>query len=177
MLMAGGPPKQSSSPIMVRTRRLPAAGLAAVALLMASCNSGSPKVGSELCAHMSEIVNLSVTRIELFPQNHLTFSFPAMVDVRKSASAKTVADVLCQLPPMPSGAVNCPADLGVSYKLTFRLRKGAGDTVVVEPAGCQTVRGLGPQRWLRGSGILWTDLGLAMGLAHASDATFRGAGA
>jgi hypothetical protein len=130
-----------------------------------------------LCVQVSNISSLVVDRRDAIPANHFSFSFPSAVRVAERASARAVATAVCHLPAVPSGAINCPADFGITYSLTFSRLHGASlRPVVIEATGCQTVSGAGGTRWLLTTIGFWTTLGRAMRLPQPSEATFRGTG-
>jgi hypothetical protein len=117
---------------------------------------------------------LTINRVNLFPQNHEHFSFPAQVTVTDAAEAQAVARALCALAPMPRGPILCPIDWGVSYRLLFAAGGGRLWQVKVDASGCQEVSGVSPARWIAGSTAFWSVLGNAVGLSHASSVTFAG---
>src|SRR6202020_872844 len=84
-------------------------------------NPGGPVSGrsAALCSQQAAVTRLVVSRVTTLPQNHLHFSFPAGVTVSSPERARAVARMVCGLPPMAHGVMNCPADLGVSYRLSF----------------------------------------------------------
>jgi hypothetical protein len=73
------------------------------------------------------------------------------------------------------GVMSCVIDLGIYYRLGFTAANATFPTVVVGATGCQTVRGIGPTRWVADSSF-WRRLGNAMGLKTPTYATFRGTG-
>jgi hypothetical protein len=74
-----------------------------------------------------------------------------------------VAEAACALPPMPSGAVACPADFGLIYRLTFSADSTELPPVTVEASGCNVVRGLGQARTTARSPGFWRVLRKAEG--------------
>ncbi len=70
----------------------------------------------------------------------------------------------------------CPADLGITYHLTFSVAGRSFPTVIVDATGCQEVNGLGSTRWIARTPSFWRSLGKAMVLANPTYATFRGDG-
>ena len=99
------------------------------------------------------------------------FSFPRTVVIERSARLVALARALCALPPMPAGARSCPVDFLLRYTLTAAQPRAR---ISIDPSGCQTVSGLGAARWAATRPGFWTALGDAIGLAHATVATFRG---
>lgn len=161
-----------------------AAALLVAMLCLAAC--GSPASGTsthspstsptatELGRVLGQLDRLVVVRSNAFPQNHISFSFPAKVTVRDPAKVQAVAHTLLALPLMPSGAFAVPIDLGITYRLIFATADEQLPAISVEATGAQTVRGLGPTRWVARSPGFWTTLGEAMGLAHPGYGAFRG---
>jgi hypothetical protein len=129
-----------------------------------------------LCNAVSDLDSLVVRRVDAFPRNHIRFSFPAVVSVSDPAAVKKAATALCALPAMPRGPMSCPADLGITYELTFSQAGRPFPLVVASATGCQGVTGLVPTRWAARTPNFWRELGEAMGLAHPTWETFRGSG-
>jgi hypothetical protein len=126
---------------------------------------------SGICGEVKSITGAVVHREVQFPQNHLKFSFPAVVRIHGTAGARGVARLLCSLPAFPPGTYNCPVDLGISYNIDFTMG-AATATVSVEPGGCEMVGGdISPRS---SPNRLWHHLGTAMRLKHATRNTFAG---
>lgn len=168
--------------------------VAALAVTLASCGSSTPHAsgshaspgtaghlssGGSVCAATGQLDSLTVTRKDVFPRNHVKFSFPATVKVGNAAQARAVARQLCALhePTSRSNhgvAMACPINLGISYNLDFSAQNRQFAPVNVGATGCETVRGLGSVRLAMGSTPLWRTLGTAMKLPHPGNAAFRG---
>ncbi len=135
----------------------------------------SPAHGSgQLCPDVAAVTRLVVTRVTALPQNHLHFVLPAGVTVTDPAAARAVARAVCGLPVMPHGTVmNCPADWGVSYRLSFAAGRAAFPVVTVRAGGCAVVSGAGPVRQARPA-TFWTNLARALGVPAPQQ--FRAAG-
>ena len=131
------------------------------------------KAGSPLCSSVSSVTKLVVTRVTALPQNHPHFALPAGVTITGSAAQK-VARAVCALPATPHGAVmNCPADFGVSYRLSFAASQVAFPVVTISAGGCAQVAGAGPARQATSAGF-WTGLAQAMGVPHPSSSALQG---
>ncbi|MGD0874344.1 MAG: hypothetical protein ABSA14_05050 [Acidimicrobiales bacterium] len=130
---------------------------------------------TSLCRSIGQVDHLVVRRVDEFPRNGIHFSFPVVTAVTEVASARDVAKVVCALPRIPMGVMSCVIDLGIYYRLGFTAANATFPTVVVGATGCQTVRGIGPTRWVADSSF-WRRLGNAMGLKTPTYATFRGTG-
>lgn len=132
---------------------------------------------SSVCQEVSSLRGLVVQRTDAFPQNHFAFNFPAEVTVTDAARVQAAARALCDLPAMAAGAISCPADFGIAYRLAFSAGGQQFPPVTVDATGCQTVHHLGTTaRWTEPSPSFWVILGAALGLPHSDYATFRGIG-
>jgi hypothetical protein len=171
-------------------------GLARAALLLAplaltACGSvvagsssgaaGSPAAPvsarqGALCADKGAVNHLAVTRKGMVTHvQEQRFTFPADVSVTSAAQAQNVAKALCALPPQPTGIVNCPADLGISYQLKFAADGHQPDVVTVASTGCEVVSGAGKLRTTATAPRFWAVLGTAMRLhSPVTQKVFRG---
>lgn len=150
--------------------------IAVAGAALAGCGSaraGTP-AGSGLCASAGRVSRLVVRRVNQIPRNHERFSFPARVTVADPAKARFVARALCALPPMPSGAMSCPADWGIGYRLRFTADGRKLPAVTAQATGCRGVRGLGRSAWTARSPGFWRVLGSAMGITHPGSSAFAG---
>jgi hypothetical protein len=140
-----------------------------------STSPASPvRAGGLLCRDTAAVTRLVVTRVTALPQNHLHFAIPAGVTIANTATARGVAEAICGLPAMPHGQVmSCPADLGVSYRLSFAAGRAAFPVVTVTASGCGGVSGAGPVRRAT-SAAFWTDLARALGAPHPGAAALQG---
>lgn len=111
------------------------------------------------------------------PLNPERFTIPALLRGRDAAPVRALARVLCALP-APRGVMACPMDYGVDYTLAFTyVAEGVSRPaapVTLDVTGCELVRGLGETRWAGARADLFALLGRAVGLAHATRATFAG---
>jgi hypothetical protein len=140
----------------------------------ASTPASPAQAGGALCADPAAVTRLTVTRVSALPQNHLHFAIPAGVTISDPATARGVALTICGLPDMPHGTVmSCPADLGVSYRLSFAADHQAFPVVTVTAGGCGGVSGAGPERRTT-SATFWTDLARALGVPHPTASTLQG---
>jgi hypothetical protein len=124
--------------------------------------------GPDLCSEQASVTRLVVSRVSALPQNHLHFAFPAGITVRSPAQARAVAVAVCGLPAMPRGPMSCPADWGLSYRLSFAAGSRSFPVVTAAAGGCAAVTGAGPVRWTVRSPGFWTVLAHAMGVSAAS---------
>jgi hypothetical protein len=175
-------------------RRIWLPGVAAAALIgLAGCGGGTANApssktaaptgsasqvrsaaGGTLCADAGAVDRLTVSRVSAIPANHPRFTFPATVTITNAAQARSVARELCALQPQPGGAVACPADLGVTYRLEFATSGRSLPPVTIRAGGCEAVSGAGLARWTMRTPAFWAVLGTAMGLAHPGHAVFAG---
>jgi type IV pilus biogenesis protein CpaD/CtpE len=118
-----------------------------------------------LCSKQAGVTRLVVSRVSALPQNHLHFAFPAGITVSSPARARAVAGMVCGLPAVPQGAMSCPADWGVSYRLQFAAGSASFPVVTARAGGCGVVTGAGPARWPARVPGFWTVLAHAMGLS------------
>lgn len=103
-----------------------------------------------------------------------TYSFGRVRRISGTAHARSLARALCALPRMPAGVFACPFDGALRYVVRFGVHDRTVATATVDPEGCQLVQGLvHPRTVMRDPGF-WHVLGVSLGLAHASLATFRG---
>jgi hypothetical protein len=137
----------------------------------ASTGTGS---SAALCSDPAAVTRLVVSRVSALPQNHLHFAFPAGVTVSSPARARAVAGAVCGLPAMPRGPMNCPANWGLSYRLSFAAGTRSFPVVTAAAGGCGTVTGAGAVRWTARSPGFWTALAHAMGIS--AGAALRGTG-
>ena len=134
-------------------------------------STGTP--GAALCSDQAAVTRLVVSRISALPPNHLHFGFPAAITVASPGRARAVAAAVCGLPPMPRVVMNCPADFGVSYRLSFAAGSTTFPVVTASAGGCSGVAGAGPVRSAGRSPGFWAVLARAMGVSAA--AVLRGA--
>jgi hypothetical protein len=139
----------------------------------ATSTPASPAQGGALCSDTSAVTRLVVTRVDALPQNHLHFAVPAGVTISDPAAARAVARAVCALPAAPHAVMFCPADFGVSYRLSFAAGRTAWPVVTVAAGGCGGVSGAGPERQAT-SATFWIDLAKALGVAHPTSGTLLG---
>ncbi|MGE5133239.1 MAG: hypothetical protein ACM32E_10065 [Gemmatimonadota bacterium] len=138
-----------------------------------SALQGSVPVGAgpALCAGVSHLTSLTVTRVVSLP-NQLRFSFPATVKLSDPARAQSVASAACRLPQLPRVMMTCPADLGVSYRLAFAAPGRDYRPLTAGATGCAKLAGLDATR--QAIPAFWVSLGKAMGLASPDAQVFAG---
>ena len=158
-------------------------GCAALAGCGGPASAGPPSAGPSpagaagdggLCGSIGQVERLVVQRVDLLPQNHLYFTFPAKVTVTDPARARSAAQAACALPRMPSGTFSCPIDMGIEYRLTFTAAGKELPPVLADAGGCGAVDGIGSARWTVSSPGFWPALAAAMGIKQPDNSTFRG---
>ncbi len=190
-------PRKRTSPAGRRSglavRAAPAAALAvAAAATVAACGSSSPAgpgaqaapsptasgsvaaSGSGLCGAATKVDSLTVQRSDALPGNHARFTFPATEKVSSAPRTQSVLRSLCALPSVAHMQVACPADFGITYRLTFVAGDHQYAPVTVSAAGCEMVHGLGQVRQIRASDPVWRQLVVAIGIPDPSQAAFAG---
>ena len=143
-----------------------------------SASSGNVAAGgSGLCGAATRVDSLTVQRTNALPGNHPRFTFPATEQVNNAPEARSVAQSLCALQPVSRTQIACPADFGITYKLTFTAGTHRFAPVTLNAAGCELVHGLGAARRITTSNVVWRRLGVAIGIPHPSQAAFAGTSA
>jgi hypothetical protein len=125
-----------------------------------------------VCADTSRITALTIRRVSSLPGNHLHFGFPAVTRLDNPAKAQAVAARLCSLPAQPRVMISCPADFGVTYRLSFAAGGRSFQPVIAAAGGCHKLAGLDGAR--QAVPAFWVTLGTAMGLAHPGNQAFAG---
>ena len=175
------------------SRTVPAAALAvAAAAAVAACGSSSTTgtgakaspsstvsgnvaaSGSGLCGAAAKVDSLTVRRSDALPGNNARFTFPATEKVSSAPRTQLVVQSLCALPSVAHMQIACPADFGITYRLTFVAGDHQYAPVTVSAAGCEMVHGLGQVRRITASDPVWQQLGVAIGIPHPSQAAFAG---
>jgi hypothetical protein len=143
-----------------------------------SASSGNVAAGgSGLCGAATQVGSLTVQRTDALPGNHPRFTFPATEQVNNAPAARSVAQSLCALQPVSHMQIACPADFGITYKLSFAAGTHRFAPVTLNAAGCELVHGLGAARHITTSNVVWRRLGVAIGIPHPSQAAFAGTSA
>jgi hypothetical protein len=115
-----------------------------------------------ICSAADTLTELSVTRTDAFPQNQVSFEFPAHVTSTNGAAIAGVASAACRLGDFPAGSMSCPADFGIGYALVFTAGSVVFGTITADPTGCPGVTGLGAARWA--APAFWDQLAVALAL-------------
>jgi hypothetical protein len=128
-----------------------------------------------LCHHTAAVTGLVIVRTGLLRVPQVQAVFPHQVTVATAAGAREVARALCALPRKPSGVIYCPALLaGTTYQLRFTADGRQLPAVTIESTGCETVTGVGPDRWASNSPGFWRVLATAAKLSPPGRTVFSG---
>jgi hypothetical protein len=153
-------------PTSVNTSRQVMGALAALALAwsLAACGSTTSGAGgSGLCGQAGQVTRLVVKRGGLIMALGRQSAFRVKGTVTDPVKVRSVAEAACALPPMPSGAMSCPADSGLTYRLVFSVGHRELAPVSADATGCGEVKGLGETRWTGRSPGFWRALRKAEG--------------
>ena len=156
------------------------AGLAACGGVVAGSGGGqqTPSAATStgqtvaLCANAAHLDRLVVSLSGVLPSARFHQVLPGGVTIRDAAKVQAVASALCGLPVMPSGTVQCPADLGGSSRFVFSAARQSFPPVTAKPTGCRLVSGLGPARLA--SAAFWVLLRKELGTSHPVSGTSSG---
>lgn len=128
-----------------------------------------------LCHDTSTVTGLVIVREGILRVPQVQSGFPHQVTVATAAQAREVARALCALPRRPNGVIYCPALLpGTTYQLRFTADGRQLPAVTIESTGCETVTGVGPDRWASTSPGFWRTLATAANLSPPGRTVFSG---
>ncbi len=145
----------------------PSASATASATPSPSVSPGAAATEAVLCRDTKAVTGLEILRTHVARVPQLQNRVPNLVIVATPAEARAVARALCALPLFPRGVImNCPALLeGTTYLLQFTADGRPLPDVTVEATGCETVTGVGPERWAARSPGFWRTLAVAAGIS------------
>jgi hypothetical protein len=124
----------------------------------AGAGGGHAASPAGLCASRGQLTSLLVKRIGVPSQLRQANTRLRATSRVSAARARTVAASICGLPRSQKGTRNCPADIGISYKLYFTAGARHFRTVTAHVTGCQQVTGAGRPRTARGRTSFWVTL-------------------
>jgi len=135
----------------------------------AAGQAGAPMKLAPVCADPAEVRSVLVTRLPSVTQLGQTKPLPRKlpsITVRDRGKAGALARLVCSLPPMPHGVVNCPVAFGGGYQLVFMTSGLHLPAVTVRASGCETVTGAGGHqaRWVARSPKFWVSLSRLTGI-------------
>jgi hypothetical protein len=143
----------------------------------AVADSSAPDAGPTADAADASVVSLppslctSVTSLDFvgttsIPQNPAP---KVNVTVTSAAAAQAACTTTLAQPAFPSGPVNCPADFGVAYEMTFRDASGAVlFTASADPNGCGLIVLNGGGTPLGSGGDFWSAIATDLGIAEST---------
>ena len=113
-------------------------GQALAWVFAAGCSQSEDSIEVDLRSHLTSVSAVSFQGTTTIPSNPA----PSVQVTVSDPAARDVASAILDLPAMPPGTYNCPADLGIAYFLVFTGGdpNGGGETVMIahlDPAGCQ----------------------------------------
>jgi hypothetical protein len=130
----------------------PAQGAAAAQPSASGVNPGGVMAGigpakdTALCRAVPKLTRMTFMLSSRPPDQHVREVLPAGFTVRNPATVRQVATLLCALPVVPPGQMECPNDMGASYRMFFVAGTRGFGEVTIEVTGCRVVTGLGPAR-------------------------------
>ena len=136
-------------------------GLATTALVALACLVACSRAPT---TSQRTFTALRVTRTSAFPRNGIP-PFDATTD--NAASVRQFYQTLLALPAPPSGPINCPADFGVAYQLTFYAGTVATARATVDAGGCGLVTVGGSTHWWIQSPSFWQEFADTLGVPVA----------
>lgn len=124
---------------------------------------GKASAGVALCMDLPHLTSVAVSRTVTLHALQPGLVLPRGITVRKPHLVRDLATALCELPKMPRGPVNCPAQFAGSLQLAFAAGGRPFRPVAVQTSGCRIVSGLGPARTVP-SLTFWRTLGKDLGV-------------
>jgi hypothetical protein len=123
-------------------------------LLLTSCGNILPSTPT----HTFQPTTLRVVR----PKSTLGYSYPALDrTITNATTTLQLYQMALALPPFTSGIINCPADFGVEYQLTFSQPSQTPQHMTLDASGCQFLTIASPPQHARFSNDAFRNL-----LAH-----------
>jgi hypothetical protein len=127
--------------------------------MTAGCENGPPAA--------SQVTGLHFVAITSLPSNP-----PPPVDITltdaDAGRARSIYQLTLALPETPAGTYNCPADLGVRYRLDFLSGPSIAVTVTANPNGCHEVTIPGTSQRRAITDDYWAALAENLGVAEAA---------
>jgi len=124
---------------------------------------GKASAGVALCRDLPRLTSVAVSRTMVLHAIEPARVLPHGITVREPHLVRGLATVLCGLPKVPRGHLNCPVRLAGLLRLTFAAGGRSFRPVAVQVSGCRVVTGLGPARTASASAF-WRTLGKDLGL-------------
>lgn len=123
-----------------------------------------------LCVQPSAVTAVRVVRFASRAQLGQAKPLPRPVPgitIKDLARVRHLAVVICRLPRMPYGIINCPADRGGGYVLEFSAPRERFHAITLQASGCEAVAGTGAgrARWVARTPLFWEQLAHLTGIA------------
>ena len=89
------------------------------------------------------------------------------ITIKDPARVRQLAMVICRLPRMPQGIINCPADRGGGYVLEFSAPSERFHAITLQASSCEALSGTGAgrARWVARTPLCWEQLAHLTGSA------------
>ena len=123
-----------------------------------------------LCAQPRDVSAVRVvrfaSRVQLGQTKPLPRPIPG-ITIKDPETVRQLAMVICRLPGMPHGIINCPADRGGGYVLQFSGPRERIHAITLQASGCEAVSGTasGVVRWVARTPLFWKQLAHLTGIA------------
>jgi len=132
--------------------------------------SGGGAMIHMLCADRRAVTSVRVVRFPPRGQLGQTKPLPrplAGITIKDPSAARQLATVICRLPRMPHGVIQCPLDIGGGYVLVFSALSARFHAVTLRASGCESVTGTGSgrARWVAKTPQFWDQLAHLTGIA------------
>ncbi len=132
-------------------------------------SGGAPMIRL-LCAEPRGVTAVRVVRFGSRGQMGQTKPLPRPVQgitISDPVIVRQLVKVICRLPQMPRGVINCPADRGGGYVLEFSAPGERFHAVTLQASGCDTVTGTGAgrPRWVARTPLFWEQFAHLTGIA------------
>jgi hypothetical protein len=122
-------------------------------------SGGAPMIRM-LCAEPRGVAEVRVVRFGSRGQMGQTKPMPRPapgITISDPVTVRRLVQVICMLPQMPRGLINCPADGGGGYVLEFSAPGERFHAVTLLASGCESVTGTGAgrPRWVAKTPLFW----------------------
>ena len=137
--------------------------LALACLALAACGVATAHQGTTAQQSPTAVASVRVVRTQTMSRQNWT---PLDKTIHDATQAQRLYDATLALPLFPNDAINCPADFGLGYNLTFTRNDGSQITVATDPYGCWQVSIEG-QKLRRANDAYWNLLAQTLGITRA----------
>jgi hypothetical protein len=124
---------------------------------------GKASAGVALCMDLSKLTRVRVARTMALRVVEPDQALTRRITITDPRTVRGLATLLCGLPKMPPGPVNCPAQFTGSLRLVFAAGQRPFPIITIQMTGCRVVMGLGPARMTHSSRF-WDTLGWDLGV-------------